>query len=297
MRRQLRFVGVGGQGVILAGEILAAAKIQEGGYGVKASTYTSQVRGGPTKVDILLDNDEILFPYAIDGEIEFMLATAQVSFDQFKDGYESYISLRDIKKKYDLLYDEYLQLKIKVSITNACRSELSRLKEAIHFKSRYLSLDLIPLKQLQSRFDKQFNYLIAQNITDEPLKKDLGVISEYGVVGIIASVSQSQVKILPITHPKSSIPVWVGKQKILAFVSGNQEQNDLILKLKYVEEESQIAVGDRIVTNGYGGIFPEGINIGVVKEIYKEKNSLFATVEISLSKPIDYLKYFYVVKR
>ena len=30
MKRQLRFVGVGGQGVILAGEILAAAKIEEG---------------------------------------------------------------------------------------------------------------------------------------------------------------------------------------------------------------------------------------------------------------------------
>ncbi|MBE0494852.1 MAG: 2-oxoacid:acceptor oxidoreductase family protein [Campylobacterales bacterium] len=86
MRSQLRFVGVGGQGVILAGEILAAAKIKDGGYGVKASTYTSQVRGGPTKVDILLDEGEILFPYANEGEIEFMLATAQVSYDQFKEG-------------------------------------------------------------------------------------------------------------------------------------------------------------------------------------------------------------------
>lgn len=86
MRRQLRFVGVGGQGVILAGEILAEAKIDDGGYGVKASTYTSQVRGGPTKVDILLDDSEILFPYANEGEIEFMIATAQVSYDQFKDG-------------------------------------------------------------------------------------------------------------------------------------------------------------------------------------------------------------------
>ena len=84
MRRQLRFVGVGGQGVILAGEILAVAKIKDGGYGVKASTYTSQVRGGATKVDILLDESEILFPYAHKGEIEFMIATAQVSFDQFK---------------------------------------------------------------------------------------------------------------------------------------------------------------------------------------------------------------------
>ena len=86
MRRQLRFVGVGGQGVILAGEILAVAKIKEGGYGVKASTYTSQVRGGATKVDILLDETEILFPYANEGEIEFMIATAQVSFNQFKSG-------------------------------------------------------------------------------------------------------------------------------------------------------------------------------------------------------------------
>ena len=90
MKRQLRFVGVGGQGVILAGEILAAAKIEEGGYGVKASTYTSQVRGGPTKVDIILSEREIFYPYANEGEIEFMLATAQVSFEQFKDGDKSY---------------------------------------------------------------------------------------------------------------------------------------------------------------------------------------------------------------
>ncbi|MFK5880785.1 MAG: 2-oxoacid:acceptor oxidoreductase family protein [Sulfurospirillum sp.] len=86
MRRQLRFVGVGGQGVILAGEILAEAKIKSGGYGVKSATYTSQVRGGPTKVDILLDDNEILYPYANEGEIEFMIATAQVSYDQFKEG-------------------------------------------------------------------------------------------------------------------------------------------------------------------------------------------------------------------
>lgn len=86
MKRQLRFVGLGGQGVILAGEILAAAKIQAGGYGVKASSYSSQVRGGATKVDILLDDEVINYPYANEGEIEFMLATAQKSFDLFKSG-------------------------------------------------------------------------------------------------------------------------------------------------------------------------------------------------------------------
>lgn len=86
MRKQLRFSGVGGQGVLLAGEILAEAKIESGGYGIKAASYTSQVRGGPTKVDILLDEEPILYPYATEGNIDFMLSTAQMGFDLFKSG-------------------------------------------------------------------------------------------------------------------------------------------------------------------------------------------------------------------
>ena len=85
-RTLMRFTGVGGQGVLLAGEIFAAAKIKTGGYGLKTATYTSQVRGGPTVVDITLDDDEIFYPYANDGEIDFMLSVAQKSYDLFKDG-------------------------------------------------------------------------------------------------------------------------------------------------------------------------------------------------------------------
>ena len=85
-RTIMRFTGVGGQGVLLAGEIFAAAKIKLGGYGLKTATYTSQVRGGPTVVDITLDDDEIFYPYANDGEIDFMLSVAQKSYDLFKDG-------------------------------------------------------------------------------------------------------------------------------------------------------------------------------------------------------------------
>ncbi|WP_304543787.1 2-oxoacid:acceptor oxidoreductase family protein [Sulfurimonas microaerophilic] len=85
-RQIMRFTGVGGQGVLLAGEIFAAAKIKAGGHGLKTATYTSQVRGGPTVVDITLDDDEIFYPYANDGEIDFMLSVAQASYNLFKDG-------------------------------------------------------------------------------------------------------------------------------------------------------------------------------------------------------------------
>jgi len=85
-RTLMRFTGVGGQGVLLAGEIFAVAKIKTGGYGLKTATYTSQVRGGPTVVDITLDDEEIYYPYANDGEVNFMLSVADVSFQSFKKG-------------------------------------------------------------------------------------------------------------------------------------------------------------------------------------------------------------------
>ncbi|EGK8091426.1 2-oxoglutarate:acceptor oxidoreductase [Campylobacter lari] len=86
MKYQLRFCGEGGQGVITAGEILAKAAIKEGRNAFKASTYTSQVRGGPTKVDIIIDKNEIFFPYAVEGEVSFMLSTADKGYHSFKDG-------------------------------------------------------------------------------------------------------------------------------------------------------------------------------------------------------------------
>lgn len=89
MKYQLRFGGEGGQGVITAGEILAEAAIEGSRYAFKASTYTSQVRGGPTKVDIIIDDNEILYPYATEGEVDFMLSTADKAYQSFKSGVKS----------------------------------------------------------------------------------------------------------------------------------------------------------------------------------------------------------------
>lgn len=119
-RTLMRFTGVGGQGVLLAGEIFAAAKISNGGFGLKTATYTSQVRGGPTVVDITLQDEEIIYPYANDGEIDFMLSVAQISFDLFKNGVKDgativisqtwYTLVKKIKKDGILLKFQLLQL-------------------------------------------------------------------------------------------------------------------------------------------------------------------------------------------
>ncbi len=85
-RYEIRLAAVGGQGLITAGALLAKTLnlYKKGLYATQSPTYTSQVRGGPTKVDIIIDDKPIVFPQAV--AIDFYFATAQRSFDlYFKD--------------------------------------------------------------------------------------------------------------------------------------------------------------------------------------------------------------------
>lgn len=81
-RYEARFSAVGGQGVIMAGEILGlAAQKYEGRYSVQSPTYTAQVRGGPTKIDVIIDDEPIVYPKTT--AINFFLSLAQGSYDAF----------------------------------------------------------------------------------------------------------------------------------------------------------------------------------------------------------------------
>ncbi len=82
MHLEYRFAGVGGQGAILAGVIFANAMIRyENKHAVQSPSYTAAVRGGPTKVDVIVDDDPIIFPRATN--INVMLSFHEKSYHAF----------------------------------------------------------------------------------------------------------------------------------------------------------------------------------------------------------------------
>jgi 2-oxoglutarate ferredoxin oxidoreductase subunit gamma len=129
MRRlEARFCGVGGQGIVLGSTILADAAIfYEGKYAVQSPTYGSQVRGGPTKVDLIVDTREILYPKAT--RINFFLAIAQVSFNKyFNDIADDCIILVDenlvVNLPEDMLKDTK-RLLFRVPVMEMAKSEFN----------------------------------------------------------------------------------------------------------------------------------------------------------------------------
>lgn len=83
-RYEIRYGAVGGQGLLTAGALLVnIAVAKENKFAVESPTYTASVRGGPTKVDIIISDKQILFPQA--NAIDCFVCTQQKPFDLYKD--------------------------------------------------------------------------------------------------------------------------------------------------------------------------------------------------------------------
>jgi len=81
MRYEVRISGEGGQGVILAGIILAEAVIQDGRNVVQTQVYGPESRGGATKAEVIISDEEIDYPKA--GRIDLLLALTQEAYDKY----------------------------------------------------------------------------------------------------------------------------------------------------------------------------------------------------------------------
>jgi 2-oxoglutarate ferredoxin oxidoreductase subunit gamma len=92
---EIRLSGSGGQGLILAGLILAeAAAIYEGKNAVQTQSYGPEARGGSSKSEVIISNQEILFPKTT--RLDYLLALNQESCDRYA---------RDLKEDGLLLVD------------------------------------------------------------------------------------------------------------------------------------------------------------------------------------------------
>lgn len=63
VRTELRIAGFGGQGVVLAGVLLGtAAVLYDGRHALQTQTYGAAARGGAARSDVIVSDDEIIYP-------------------------------------------------------------------------------------------------------------------------------------------------------------------------------------------------------------------------------------------
>ncbi len=81
-RYELRLSGAGGQGLLLAGKILAeAAAIYDGKVATQSQSYGPEARGRASKSDVVISDAEIDYPVATN--LDLLLALTQESVDAY----------------------------------------------------------------------------------------------------------------------------------------------------------------------------------------------------------------------
>jgi len=123
-RYEIRFSGAGGQGLILAGVIMAeAASIYQGIQAVQSQSYGPEARGGASKSEVIISDNVIDYPKVT--QCDALLALTQEACDKYS---------HDLKEGGVLLIDSDLVLRepegnfkvTKFNITNTAKNEIGR---------------------------------------------------------------------------------------------------------------------------------------------------------------------------
>jgi 2-oxoglutarate ferredoxin oxidoreductase subunit gamma len=79
---QVRFAGLGGQGIILMGEILGEAVVMEKKYVGQTSSYGAEARGSACKADVVISDSWIDYPEV--DEADVLACMSQGTYDTNK---------------------------------------------------------------------------------------------------------------------------------------------------------------------------------------------------------------------
>lgn len=147
MKTEIRLSGSGGQGLILAGVILAEGAILSNLNAVQSQSYGPEARGGASKAEVILSDKSINFPKIMDSDI--LISLTQKSFDEYS---------KHIKENSIVIVDS----SIDVHGINAkvCKAPIIKTAEEVLKKS--MTANIITLGVLSS---------VIQDVDKEHLKK------------------------------------------------------------------------------------------------------------------------------
>ena len=94
-RTEIRIAGLGGQGVVLAGEILGRAVVYDGKHAVQTQSYGAEARGGAAKSEVIVSDERIGFPVV--RKCDVLIAMSKTALER---------NLRDLKQEGALIIDE-----------------------------------------------------------------------------------------------------------------------------------------------------------------------------------------------
>jgi rod shape-determining protein MreC len=98
------------------------------------------------------------------------------------------------------------------------------------------------------------------------------IVDSAGLMGQLVRVGRWSAQVMLITDIEAAVPVSIVRTGLRTVAMGTGDSD--VLELPEVRITSDVKVGDVLVTSGMGGVFPEGIPVGVITESRRDPKQL-----------------------
>jgi rod shape-determining protein MreC len=139
------------------------------------------------------------------------------------------------------------------------------------------------------------NFITINKGTDAGIRPGMAVISGKGAVGKVKSVSKHYSVLISLLNIDEQVSSVI---KSLGYFGTSQWDgvDPLQVELLYIPRHVKLHTGDTVVTSGYNAVFPEGVLVGVIKEVNLKEETPFYDIKVELAQDFGNLTFVEVIK-
>ena len=166
--------------------------------------------------------------------------------------WQDYFALQQIRRENESLKDEVGKLRIAMQVESDAAAQARTLQSLLQLRKE-LPFETTGARVIGGAASPEFRTITIDKGTDDGLRTDMAVIAPTGVVGRIIQPTRRAAKVQLLIDTDAAAGAVVEGSRAQGIVVGTKTG----YRLEYVPSSAEIKVGDRVITSGLEGVFPE----------------------------------------
>lgn len=238
---------------------------------IALAVLTSGQRDNLTKIEGVVG--DIISP------VQGFMYQVATSVSQF---FKSINEKQQLSEQYEILKDRVAQLEQQQLEMDEVIRENQRLKRLLDFKEEKDDFLVEGVRITGKNPGNWFNTMTIDKGSNHGVTVNMAVINDQGLIGRVIETGGNWATVRTIVDGQSSVSAIIERTRDNGMVKGNNTLifEDGLCRMINLPLDSDVVVGDRVITSGLGEIFPKGIPIGEVIEVMDEERDMYKTAII-----------------
>ena len=182
------------------------------------------------------------------------------------------------------LHEQNLKAQAELQRLDSLQAENLRLRNLLD--ASYKVGDRVLIAELSAvDLDPYRQQVVINKGSNSGVFEGQAVLDANAVMGQIIQTTPFSSTVLLITDPSHSIPVQALRNGLRTIAVGTGRINEL--SLPYLPTDSDIRVGDKLVTSGLGGKFPPGYPVATVSRVDRSPDNAFSRITATPTVHLD----------